>query len=472
MQRSGRKIRRWRKREGLTPSPGTRLSEHPVPVELASPTFRFLVTCVRCVFDASALAQLAAIDRSSIDWDLLRRLARENRVDVLLFHGLRMAPAETVPPDVIASLNAYEHDNRRRNDASLAGARYDPERPRRTRIACLVFKGPVLGHLAYPDPGMRFFWDLDLLVRDTDLPAVHDALRSLRYQRDELSGREEKLYARYHFAHTYSPAVDGPDIDVHWSLFPANFPVPVDYNGLRERSVPVDVGGIRATTFSREDTLVYVALHGAKEEWRRLQMIVDVAAIVAAEPALDWERCLRIAGEWHARRQLFLALHLASEWMGATLPAAVVQRDRLRSGRLDAGRRCAATAAATDRPRHVDLPIQSMADAVVRSRGGSRALCMAHDQRAADRASVTCQFSAASVCGLRSDPPRARLRRDSRSGLEQAKRPEVSERLALTPPASIVVPLLREPLEWLEQCVRFRAGAIGSRRTFSSSYRR
>ena len=64
------------------------------------------------------------------------------------------------------------------------------------------------------DPGARFFWDLDLLVREADLPAVHDALRSLRYQRDELSGREEQLYARYHFAHTYSPAVDGPDIDV------------------------------------------------------------------------------------------------------------------------------------------------------------------------------------------------------------------------------------------------------------------
>jgi len=297
-----------------------------VPVELASPTFRFLVTCVRCVFDASAPAQLAAIDRSSIDWDLLRRLARENRVDVLLLHGLRMAPAETVPPDMIASLDAYEHDNRRRNDASVAVLDRLLNALGERAIACLVFKGPVLGHQVYPDPGMRFFWDLDLLVRDTDLPAVHDALRTLAYQRDELSGREEKLYARYHFAHTYSPAVDGPDIDVHWSLFPANFPVPVDYKGLRECSVPVDVGGIRATTFSREDTLVYVALHGAKEEWRRLQMIVDVAAMVAAEPALDWERCLRIAAKLHARRQLFLALHLACEWMGAALPAAVAKQ--------------------------------------------------------------------------------------------------------------------------------------------------
>jgi hypothetical protein len=295
-----------------------------VPLELASPTFRFLVACVRRVFDPSATRPLEAIDRSSIDWDLLRRLARENRVDVLLLHGLRPGPQASIPPGLLASLDAYEHDNRRRNDASLRVLEAILSALAERAVVPLVFKGPVLGHLAYPDPGARFFWDLDLLVRETELPAVHDALRSLRYQRDELSGREEQLYARYHFAHTYSPAVDGPDIDVHWSLFPANFPVPVDYRGLRDRSIPVDVAGVHASTFSREDTLVYVALHGAKEEWRRLQMIADVAALVAATPALDWDRCLRIAATWHARRQLFLALHLAVDWFGARLPPAVM----------------------------------------------------------------------------------------------------------------------------------------------------
>jgi glycosyltransferase involved in cell wall biosynthesis len=38
--------------------------------------------------------------------------------------------------------------------------------------------------------------------------------------------------------------------------------------------------------------------------------------------------------------------------------------------------------------------------------------------------------------------------------LEQAREPENSQRLAVTPGASIVIPLLREPLDWLESCVR------------------
>ena len=163
-------------------------------------------------------------------------------------------------------------------------------------------------------------------VRKTDFQAVDDALRPLQYQRDAFSKRQEQLYTRYHFAHTYSPAAEGPDIDVHWSLFPVNFPIPVDYAGLRARSTPIDIGGIRTTTFSREDTLVYLSLHGAKEQWRRLQMIADVAAMVAAGADLDWEACWRIADQWHARRKFLLALYLASAWLGAKLPSVAAQR--------------------------------------------------------------------------------------------------------------------------------------------------
>jgi len=309
-----------------TTDAGTSLSEAAEPTELGCVTFRFLVACVCCAIDPSARTRLAAIDVSSVDWDLLRRLARENRVDVLLLHGMRQGPLHAIPPDVIASLEAYEVDNRHRNAASLVVLDSILGELARRATSCLLFKGPVLAQQAYPDAGMRFYWDLDLLVRKTDLRAVDDALRPLRYERDAFSKRQEKLYARYHFAHTYSPAVEGPDIDVHWSLFPANFPIPVDYAGLRQRSTPIDIGGIRATTFSREDTLVYLALHGAKEEWRRLQMIADVAAMVAAHADLDWQACWRIADQWHACRKLRLALHLASTWLGAKLPPNATQR--------------------------------------------------------------------------------------------------------------------------------------------------
>jgi hypothetical protein len=313
---------------GATTFAGTSQAGPSELTERGSPTFRFLVACVGCAIDPSARTRVSAIDLSPVDWDLLQKLARENRVDVLLLHGLRKGPAPGIPPDVIARLETYEVGNRRRNAASLVVLDSILGALSRQGTRCLLFKGPVLGQQAYPDAGMRFSWDLDLLVRKTDLPAVHDLLRLLRYERDALSERQQKLYECYHFAHTYSPTGEGPDIDVHWSLFPANFPIPVDYAGLQQRSAPIDIGGIRATTFSREDTLVYLAAHGAKEEWRRLQMIADVAAMVTAHPDLDWQACWRIADQWRARRKLLLALYLASS-LGAALPPGAAQRIEL-----------------------------------------------------------------------------------------------------------------------------------------------
>ncbi|HJU23924.1 MAG TPA: nucleotidyltransferase family protein [Casimicrobiaceae bacterium] len=279
-------------------------------------TFRFLVACVRAVFDDSARSTSDNSACSAADWPLLRALARENRVDSLLRHGLRSIGCDTAPPDVLASLATYEQENRARNDASKAMLVAILRALGGRAIACLVFKGLVLAR-AYPDPGTRFYWDLDLLVSRTQLAAVHEILVELGYRRDALSRREERLHMRYHFAHTYESTRTGPDIDLHWRLFPAGFPIPVDYAGLWERAECVEIDGVVASAFSREDMLVYVALHGAKEEWRRLQMVADVAALLASRPEIDWERCLRIADACRARRKLLLALHLATDLLGA-----------------------------------------------------------------------------------------------------------------------------------------------------------
>lgn len=43
-------------------------------------------------------------------------------------------------------------------------------------IEYLVLKGPALAHSVYPQPALRTFTDLDLMVRGRDLPAMHQLL--------------------------------------------------------------------------------------------------------------------------------------------------------------------------------------------------------------------------------------------------------------------------------------------------------
>src|SRR5579863_7813571 len=110
---------------------------------VAYETFRFLVACVRSVFDDSARTADSAAEQSPVAWDLLLALARENRVDVLLRHGLQTRGVKAVPCEVLASLDAYERQNRARNDASAEMLVRILGKLAERAIPCLVFKGPI-----------------------------------------------------------------------------------------------------------------------------------------------------------------------------------------------------------------------------------------------------------------------------------------------------------------------------------------
>jgi hypothetical protein len=51
-------------------------------------------------------------------------------------------------------------------------------------VELVALKGPVLAHLAYPDPTWRSYGDLDLLVRTEAWPAACEVLEAEGYVRD------------------------------------------------------------------------------------------------------------------------------------------------------------------------------------------------------------------------------------------------------------------------------------------------
>jgi len=72
-------------------------------------------------------------------------------------------------------------------------------------------------------------------------------------------------------------------------------------------------------------------VHGAKHFWDRLMWIADVAALLSAKQAPDWNRAMFAAQEVGAERILFLGLRLASDLLGAQLPEQIqakIQSDR------------------------------------------------------------------------------------------------------------------------------------------------
>ena len=203
------------------------------------------------------------------------------------------------------------------------------ERFAQAGVETLVTKGPALSVRCYGDPGMRQYSDLDLVVRESDIRRVTQAMLELGYEpRVPLTAIDAgKIPGEYAFHKPGTHLL----IEFHTARTFRYHPRPLRIEKVFERRTSVTIDGREVPTLSPEDELVLICVHGAKHFWERLMWIADVAALISSRQPLDWDNVMAAAREVGAERILHLGLRLASDVLGAELPPQVeasVQGDR------------------------------------------------------------------------------------------------------------------------------------------------
>src|SRR6266571_2963849 len=197
-------------------------------------------------------------------------------------------------------------------------------------IGALVVKGPVLAVQAYGDPAMRSFGDLDLLVRQRDIRRATELMIAAGYT-PLVSLRAidaGKIPGQYLFSKPDSKLLVELHNDCTLRYFPRRLPLEEFF----ARQICVRLDAHEAPTLSVEDELVLMCIHGAKHFWERLMWIADVAALVARQTGIDWERVADSAKALGAQRMLHTGLRLAEGLFNMPLPeriAPAVQEDAL-----------------------------------------------------------------------------------------------------------------------------------------------
>jgi hypothetical protein len=93
----------------------------------------------------------------------------------------------------------------------------------------------------------------------------------------------------------------------------------------------VEIGRQHLRTFSVEDTLVMLCVHGAKHFWENLGWVLDIAKLATAQE-VDWVLVTRIAAKLESTRVLLLGLYLAHDVFAAPLPPELLKeigRDKM-----------------------------------------------------------------------------------------------------------------------------------------------
>lgn len=292
-----------------------------------SPEAKMLVLAARVRLDAETSRQMKDLLEAGLRWDGLLSMAERHRMKPLLCWHLITRFADLVPPETLAELKKRLHYQTARNLFLTARLLEILDLFERNGIQAIPYKGPVLANSIYGNLSLREFCDLDILVRRRDVERASRLLSSLGYRLDlELTGWQQSSYIQDYCEHQFRHCANDTLVELQWALVPPYFRIPLEYEGLWERSVSVEVAGRSVPTLCPEDLLLVLCIHGGKHQWETLEWLCGVAELIRVYREIDWALVVEHSEEVHARRVLLLGLSLAAGLARAPIPDWLLSR--------------------------------------------------------------------------------------------------------------------------------------------------
>jgi Uncharacterised nucleotidyltransferase len=298
----------------------------------ACPEKELLARCARTRVDPASTKKIAALLNGNLDWDCVFDQAAENSVTPLLGRQMQALPTGGVPAPVLDRLKEVCRANTIRCLFLTAELIRIFDLFHSRGIQAIAYKGPALAMQAYGDMTLRQFEDIDIIVRQSDLPKANEVMLGLGYRPrfDWIvsSGVPSSIIPG---EYNYRDEKRRIMVELHTELTLRHFPKVPDLEDFSNRLTFVKLNDREIPTFSVEDTLIVLSLHGTKDFWERLSWIADLSELIQRYPNLDWSVTIDRAKVLRAERMLHVALLLATN-LTETPFAEEIQR-RLRSDR-------------------------------------------------------------------------------------------------------------------------------------------
>jgi hypothetical protein len=285
-----------------------------------------LLCCARTRVSAEMADSIRTLVRGPLDWEASYAAAIEHGVLALVSRNLLSVCPEDVPEEWRKKMKSDLLRIAQRNLFLTA------EMLRLSRLLhaegmfAVPYKGPLLAAQAYGDFGLRQFVDLDIAILQRDIFRAQAILMKEGYRASfgEVAHREgaKPTLSEYQYTRAQGNVV----VELQTETTLRYFPRPLDFEAMGDRLERVPLAGEQAFTFSVEDTLLLLSVHGAKHFWERLLWIADIAELIQAKGGVDWEKAFARGEELKAGRMLRLALYVAEAMLGAPLPEGVKKK--------------------------------------------------------------------------------------------------------------------------------------------------
>jgi len=291
------------------------------------PEKELLACCARTRVDSAIAQKISEILKGSLDWDYIFTEAEENSVTPLLGRNLQALAGDRIPAAVFERLKNVCRANTIRCLFLSAELTKILDLFRARGIQAIAYKGPALAVQAYGDVTLRQFEDLDIIIRQSDLQKANEVMVGLGYRpRFEWIFSSDAASSLVPGEYNYRDEKRRVMVELHTELTLRHFPEVPDLEDFSERLVSVKLNEREVPTFSVEDALIVLSIHGAKDFWERFSWIADISELAQRYPDLDWDATIQRAEALDAERMLHVGLLLATGLLDAGVPGELRRR--------------------------------------------------------------------------------------------------------------------------------------------------
>lgn len=233
-----------------------------------------------------------------------------------------------IPAEHWARLSAAAEQHVNRTLAHYVGLLRLLEWAESETIEVVVLKGATVARW-YPDPLLRPYSDVDLLLQEVDVDRVVARLVESGFAEKPHSHDDPAHHEHGEFQRIFMHGVTGQIVEVHVNHLQIGLR-PVGMRDIWERSQPITLHRTTARSLEANDLFVHLAVHLHRHGFDRLIWFKDLD-LIARTGTLDWDRVADLADEQGCGESLAATLELLVEMLGTPLPPEAISIIRTRS---------------------------------------------------------------------------------------------------------------------------------------------
>lgn len=289
---------------------------------------QFLRLCLRGRWDPTALQTARTLARhSELDWDALREVAHNEALGPLLYQIVR--DQNVVPSFVEQDLRKAYCNNACCNTLLLGELTKVLHHLATEGVDAIVLKGAALAEIVYGDIAVRPMRDLDLLIRQQDVPVARKVLAAIGYTPAHIE-MQTGFNGEFRNEETlYKPGIVDTYVDLHWRLVsPTYYQRTLSCDWFWETALPTRIGNTPALVLGHEAQVLYLCahllLHHGGQGMLWLHDVAEVLTLYQAQ--IDWEQILIRSQAYNLLLSVRQILTQVADEYHAPIPANVLEQ--------------------------------------------------------------------------------------------------------------------------------------------------